>query len=49
MGTKNRSYYRNWYQHWKEEEQEKLEQSMNEVRHIKRIKWIQTLIEQIMT
>ena len=32
MGTKNKSYYRNWYQHWKEEEQEKLEQSMNEVR-----------------
>ena len=32
MGTKNRSYYRNWYQHWKEEEQEKLEKSMNEVR-----------------
>ena len=35
MGTKNKSYYRNWYQHWKEEEQEKqarLEQSMNELR-----------------
>lgn len=31
MGTKNKSYYRNWYQHWKEEEQEKLERSMNEV------------------
>ena len=32
MGTKNKSYYRNWYQYWKEVEQEKLEQSINEVR-----------------
>lgn len=35
MGTKNKTYYRNWYQHWKEEDQEKqekLEQSLNELR-----------------
>ena len=35
MGTKNKTYYRNWYQHWKEgdqEKQEKLEQSLNELR-----------------